>query len=113
MAGIKKAMESVIEHRNIGKVIAQGVTRECNCDSTIEGCTDCCKGTPYIIVRLEKDEGMITIFDSGSDVRIQKGLNIADRVILMILDNWTAEWQKLDKTINVPTTEDEQCDDGN
>ena len=97
MAGIKRAMKRVMEHKNIGKIVAKGVLQLCDCDNT-EKCSQCgvCQ-ISYIIIQLDHDNGMITEYDTGSDVRFQPHLKLGDKVILMITDNWTAEW-KINKT---------------
>lgn len=98
MAGIKEAMKRVMDGKNLGHVVAIGTLKEavkctCDVDSTCELCTE----TKYIIIRLE-DGGLITQYDYGSDIHIAKNIEVRDYVILMILDNWNAEWQRMDLT---------------
>ena len=105
MAGIKEAMKRVMDHRNEGVVIAKGKLQECLCGEN-EECSDCSKAK-YIIIRLDGynlvsedgkklcgSHGLITVYDYGSDIRISDDIEIMNEVMLMIRDNWTAEWVK-------------------
>ena len=100
MAGIKEAMQRVSEHRNIGKTVALGTLKECDCkDDGSEQCSDC-SNYEYIIIRLE-DGGLITQYDYGSDIRISSNIEVGDRVILILNDNWSAMWKNIDDA-NIP-----------
>lgn len=95
MAGIKEAMERVVSHRNEGKCVATGIVRECVGDDGFSECSN----TPYIIVRLngyKETRGLITVYDYGHDIRIAENIKVLDQVILMIQDNWTAKWFKME-----------------
>ena len=86
MAGIKNALKRVMEHRNRGVVVAMGeIAME-----TIQG-----EPERYIIIELYNDKGRITVYDYGSDIKINKDIELNDDVILMITSNWSAEWQKM------------------
>jgi len=95
MAGIKEAMKRVMDGRNEGVVVAEGYLKECDCDlvsrSTELQCSKC-KETRYIIIRL-KDEGLITQYDYGADIHIEKDASVRDKVMLIIDDNWNATWR--------------------
>jgi hypothetical protein len=96
MAGIKNALQRVMDHRNEGVVVAIGVLQEnlkCTCGEK-ESCY-CCKPTKYIIVRLSHDNGLITQYDSGSDIHIDPELKVGGKTILIINDNWNATWTPL------------------
>ena len=112
MAGIKEAMTRVMERRNEGTVVAQGkLHKECGC-GTSEGCSDC-DDYPYVIIKLTPDSkaskvaghaGYITVYDRNSDVRIHPDVGLADKVMLVILDNWTAAWVKKDSDFTLRGT---------
>jgi len=90
MAGIKEAMKRVAEHRNEGQVVAKGILKECNCSDN-EGCSDC-SDTKYVIIKLKSDNGLITVYDYGSDIQIADNIEVLDNVILVLNDNWSASW---------------------
>ena len=92
MAGIKEAMKRVTEHRNEGKVVAKGVLKECDCGE--EDKYSECSQTEYLIIKLKKDGGCITVYDDGSDIRIASNVEVLDDVILVITDNWSAAWRR-------------------
>jgi len=92
MAGINNAMKRVIENRNIGTVVAKGTLKECSCRDN-EGCPDCNR-TKYIIIRLDHDGGLITEYDYGSDIHFENGIEVGNKVMLMINSNWNATWEK-------------------
>jgi len=102
MAGIKEAMKRVMEHRNVGFVVAEGYLKECQCNENvgsneIEHCGECEK-IHYIIIRLKHDDGLITQYDYKSDIRISCNINVRDEVILMLNDNWNATWMRTKDT---------------
>ena len=110
MAGIKEAMTRVVEHRNKGLCVAKGYVRECNCDGVTSGCSRCPNRIPYMIIQLDErckadkavgHGGRITVYDYGTDVIISDEIDVLDEVILVIRDNWTAEWIKQDN-FNLP-----------
>ena len=94
MAGIKEALKRVSEHRNIGYILAKG---KINHRLPYASDYDEVYKIKYIIVQLMHDGGYVTQYDYGSDVRFQDGLKVGDEIILMIRDNWTAEWIKYNK----------------
>jgi len=99
MAGIKSALKRVMDHRNVGTVVAKGKLSECDCHfKECQVCDRCQYPTNFIIIRLEHDKGLITQYDHGSDIRIYHNLKIGDRTILMLQDNWTAVWEFLDNS---------------
>lgn len=95
MAGIKEALKRVSEERNRGTVLALGQLKECTCDDQ-SGCHICESNTTYMIVELDHDKGFITVYDYGSDIYIDPSIQLQDKVILQILDNYSATWKKLD-----------------
>jgi len=98
MAGIKEAMKRVMDGKNLGHVVAIGDLNEavkCTCDEG--GTCEYCTKTKYIIIRLE-DGGLITQYDYNGDVGIADDVEVKDYVVLMILDNWNAEWQRTNLT---------------
>ena len=102
MAGIREAMKRVMDGKNLGHVVALGELNEvanCTCDGD-SACSSCRK-TKYAIIRLE-DGGLITQYDYGADIHIAKDIQIRDYVMLMIIDNWNAEWQRMDLSREVP-----------
>ena len=101
MAGIKEAMKRVMEHRNEGRVVAMGVLKECSCGEE-EVCSEC-SNTKYMIVKLKPRSkadkvaghaGIITVYDYGSDILIADDIELLDNIMLMIHNNWQAEWIK-------------------
>lgn len=101
MAGIREAMKRVMDGKNLGHVVAMGELKEavkCTCEE--KSTCPLCKKTKYIIIRLE-DKGLITQYDYGADIHIAKDVQVRDYVMLMIIDNWNAEWQKVDLSRNV------------
>jgi len=85
MAGIKEAMKRVMEHRNRGEVVAMG-------EVSMETCRD--EPERYIIIAL-RGKGKITVYDYGSDIKINENIKLNDEVILNITSNWSAEWMKI------------------
>lgn len=81
MAGIANALRRVADHKNVG------VVRAINSLTDDDG-----KKVKYAIIQLDHDKGMITQYDYGSDIRISKDLKVGDSCILMVRDNWSAEW---------------------
>jgi len=91
VAGIQEAMRRVADQKNIGRVVAKGnLSNVCSCEK--KGCPLCDEVT-YIIIKLKDDNGIITAFNVG-DISISDDVSVGDVVILMILNNWSAEWQK-------------------
>ena len=103
MAGIKGAMERVMDRRNEGKVVAKGVLEPYAFCGENEDVPEC--GANYIIIKLKSyakeyrrsafphmGGGIITVYDVGGDVRIAPNVELNDDVVLMIQDNWSASW---------------------
>ena len=89
MAGIKQALQRVADGKHKGQCVAVGELYEPERDAYPAGYT-----TPrFMIVRLEHDDGLITVHDHDGDVRIADGMAVKRNVMLRILDNYTAEWR--------------------
>jgi len=105
MAGIKEAMKRVMDKKNVGHVEAIGILSKdyrykikCTCDDD-EPCEQCVE-TKYLIIRLV-DGGLITQYDNGSDIHIASDIEVEDKVILMINDNWNATWETVSSKVDV------------
>jgi len=81
MAGIQTAEKLMIENRNKGTCVAIGTLLNTK--------------TKYIIVKIDNDGGMETVYDYGSDIRINNKILLGDRVMLTMLDKYRAEWGKM------------------
>lgn len=100
MSGIRSAMERVIAHDNEGLCLAKGtIPRQIwamglNGENVPErNHTD----VGYILVRI-RDDKILNVYDYGSDVRIADDIKQGDKVRLVILDNYSACWQKVQET---------------
>jgi len=99
MAGIKEAMQRVMDRRNKGKVVAKGKLKEYSDDKNndisyiiVQLAEDPCKGNHY--GKIKSMSGLITVYDCGSDVVIDGNIQVGDNVTLMIRSNWNAAWIK-------------------
>ena len=95
MAGIKKAMKRVMDEKNLGTIVSIGEFYDRKFAGTMEGEDVVTKEnelTRFAIIRLDHDGGLITEYDYGSDIRLQKGLKEGDRCMLILEDNWSAKW---------------------
>lgn len=104
MAGIKQALKRVMERKNEGTVVGKGRLKTCQCDSKKHPLAKCPHGNEnaaYIIVRLKHDNGMITQYE-GTDIRISDSIQVGDKVLLMIMDNWSAKWICRDAISKIP-----------
>lgn len=90
MAGIREAMNRVIEHRNEGRVLAKGNLK-----------LDDETPTKYLIIKLECDKSLLTVYDYGSDINIKDDINVGDKIALIISSNWSAEWQKFSPHLRI------------
>ena len=80
---------------SVGKVVAKGTLKLCHCSDTKDiECSKC--DYDYIIIQVENDGGFITQYSHRPNIRFQSGIEIEDKVILIIRDNWSAEWRKYD-----------------
>jgi len=102
MAGIKEAMQRVMDHKNTGKVLATGEFEEGGCGKP-EPCPDCIK-IKYMILRIEGNGKIydnnggekITVYDYGSDIHINDKIEVGNSVMLNINDNWNATWELIE-----------------
>jgi len=78
MAGIMEAKELSYKLKNTGVVIAEGITSE---------------ESKYLIIRLDNDKGVITQFDYGSDLEIDKEIQVGNKVKLTLVNEYHAKWE--------------------
>jgi hypothetical protein len=89
MAGIKEALIKVANGKNIGYCLHKGEFD--NKSNLFE------KGIiKFMIFKPMGELETHTIFDYGGDVRISDKIEDGDLVILNILDNYCAKWEKND-----------------
>ncbi len=87
MAGIKEALRRVSDGLDKGLCLYRGVFEEYGDlfpDTKIK----------FMIIELEENKGIYTVFDYGGDVRISDDIKVNDYVRLGIFNNWNAKWEK-------------------
>ena len=89
MAGIKSAMQRVMDGKNKGYVEAMGCLKLSEQKDWRRG-EKPLDGIKYIIVRLD-DGGLITQYDS-SDVHIHDNVKLGCESLLVVNGNWNATW---------------------
>lgn len=89
MAGNKEAEKLIEEGRSSGVVLDGGTFEEEN------------KLVNYVLIRLDNDNGIITQFDYGSDLKLDQLMEIGDRVNLEKLDEYNYIWNRENDDITV------------
>ena len=80
MAGISEAKELEENNMNQGRVLYKG-------EFIDNGLL-----IKFLLIELDNDQGIITQFDYGSDLRFNEKVETGSYVYLNILDDYTAEW---------------------
>jgi len=103
MAAIRNALKRILDGTNKGTIVAMGefedkigpeVVAKVGARILVKN-EDEVKKMKYIIFRLKSTKGgLVTIYDSGEDVRFEDGLEVGDDIMLMVKDNWCARWEK-------------------